>query len=332
MGRYLDMINTPADVKLLTLDQLQTLAQEIRDELITVPCLCWFIPWYQSRIAGIPAINDFWMISNPPRPLASNARLERGRRPCNNAQPMSLSTALWRPTSSFMASRFPQGRTNRPHATLQFARKASARTEEFPEGCKAPEDQSGNRDWGVYSGGVNGGERRFAARSATGVREEFRFVSCDRGIASAFSSTRTARCSPSEPSPQLRLTISSRDLTMPSVNRKPAANSKSSPGVRIVTVRAWSATWMSNGSSPTSESFRLQTSPSFHSDTAEDSRTARSTLFRSFPQTLPDLPEALEAFSRTRVQIASTFGYGKAKGRAAYRLFARNAHWLEHLI
>ncbi len=36
MGRYLDMINTPADVKLLTMEQLQTLAQEIRDELITV--------------------------------------------------------------------------------------------------------------------------------------------------------------------------------------------------------------------------------------------------------------------------------------------------------
>jgi 1-deoxy-D-xylulose-5-phosphate synthase len=36
MGRYLDMINTPADVKLLTLDQLQTLAQEIREELIAV--------------------------------------------------------------------------------------------------------------------------------------------------------------------------------------------------------------------------------------------------------------------------------------------------------
>ena len=36
MGRYLDMINSPADVKLLTLDQLQTLAQEIRDEIITV--------------------------------------------------------------------------------------------------------------------------------------------------------------------------------------------------------------------------------------------------------------------------------------------------------
>src|SRR5271170_193055 len=36
MGRYLDMINKPADVKLLTPEQLQTLAQEIRDELITV--------------------------------------------------------------------------------------------------------------------------------------------------------------------------------------------------------------------------------------------------------------------------------------------------------
>jgi electron-transferring-flavoprotein dehydrogenase len=36
MGRYLDMINSPADVKLLTLEQLNTLAQEIRDELISV--------------------------------------------------------------------------------------------------------------------------------------------------------------------------------------------------------------------------------------------------------------------------------------------------------
>jgi 1-deoxy-D-xylulose-5-phosphate synthase len=36
MGRYLDMINSPAELKLLTKEQLQTLAQEIRDELITV--------------------------------------------------------------------------------------------------------------------------------------------------------------------------------------------------------------------------------------------------------------------------------------------------------
>src|SRR5437867_10528695 len=36
MGRYLDMINSPADVKLLTGEQLTTLAQEIREELIRV--------------------------------------------------------------------------------------------------------------------------------------------------------------------------------------------------------------------------------------------------------------------------------------------------------
>ncbi len=36
MGRYLDMINTPADVKMLTMEQLATLGQEIRDELINV--------------------------------------------------------------------------------------------------------------------------------------------------------------------------------------------------------------------------------------------------------------------------------------------------------
>jgi len=36
MGRYLEMINSPADVKLLTTEQLTTLAQEIRDELVNV--------------------------------------------------------------------------------------------------------------------------------------------------------------------------------------------------------------------------------------------------------------------------------------------------------
>ena len=36
MPRYLDMINSPDDVKLLTLEQLNTLGQEIRDELINV--------------------------------------------------------------------------------------------------------------------------------------------------------------------------------------------------------------------------------------------------------------------------------------------------------
>jgi 1-deoxy-D-xylulose-5-phosphate synthase len=36
MGRYLDLINSPADVKLLTTEQLQILAQEIRDELVQV--------------------------------------------------------------------------------------------------------------------------------------------------------------------------------------------------------------------------------------------------------------------------------------------------------
>src|SRR3989442_1723192 len=36
MGRFMDMIDSPEDVKLLTLEQLETLAQEIREELINV--------------------------------------------------------------------------------------------------------------------------------------------------------------------------------------------------------------------------------------------------------------------------------------------------------
>ena len=35
MSRYLDMVDSPVQVKKLTLDQLQELGQEIRQELIT---------------------------------------------------------------------------------------------------------------------------------------------------------------------------------------------------------------------------------------------------------------------------------------------------------
>ena len=76
--------------------------------------------------------------------------------------------------------------------------------------------------------------------------------------------------------------ISSRDLIMPSVNMNPAANSKSSPGVRMVTVSAWPATWMSSGSSPARESFRLR--EPFHHSTRirrKIARIAGRTPFRS---------------------------------------------------
>jgi 1-deoxy-D-xylulose-5-phosphate synthase len=36
MSGYLDMVDSPAQVKKLSLDQLQVLAQEIRQQLITV--------------------------------------------------------------------------------------------------------------------------------------------------------------------------------------------------------------------------------------------------------------------------------------------------------
>src|SRR5579859_608856 len=43
---------------------------------------------------GIPAEIAFCTISNPPRPLTSITCSESGTRPSNNAQPITLSTAL----------------------------------------------------------------------------------------------------------------------------------------------------------------------------------------------------------------------------------------------
>ena len=58
---------------------------------------------------GTPAITAFWVISNDARPLTSNTLPLNGIRPASTAQPITLSTALWRPTSSRTASTAPSG-------------------------------------------------------------------------------------------------------------------------------------------------------------------------------------------------------------------------------
>src|SRR5713226_7081306 len=57
---------------------------------------------------GMPATHAFWMISKPPRPLTIRTFSESGSFPASNAQPTTLSTALWRPTSSRSATISPR--------------------------------------------------------------------------------------------------------------------------------------------------------------------------------------------------------------------------------
>ena len=56
---------------------------------------------------GSPAIRAFWVSSNDARPLTSSTHPASGSRPSRRAQPITLSTALCRPTSSRRASRVP---------------------------------------------------------------------------------------------------------------------------------------------------------------------------------------------------------------------------------
>ncbi|KQU33450.1 hypothetical protein ASH04_06200 [Rhodococcus sp. Leaf233] len=56
---------------------------------------------------GIPAITAFCASSNEARPLTINIVPRSGTRSCSVAQPTTLSTALWRPTSSRRTSMSP---------------------------------------------------------------------------------------------------------------------------------------------------------------------------------------------------------------------------------
>ncbi len=60
-----------------------------------------------AQTIGTPAARHFWRISKLLRPLTITTCPCSGSRPSMRAQPTSLSTALWRPTSSRNASSLP---------------------------------------------------------------------------------------------------------------------------------------------------------------------------------------------------------------------------------
>jgi hypothetical protein len=64
---------------------------------------------------GTPAIAAFWTSSNEARPDTISTVPAAGTRFSSSAQPMALSTALWRPTSS-RATRSSPSAVNRPAA------------------------------------------------------------------------------------------------------------------------------------------------------------------------------------------------------------------------
>src|SRR6185436_3612761 len=61
-----------------------------------------------AATSGAPAIMAFCNSSKLARPDSSTMRSRHGNSPANNAAPTSLSMALWRPTSSRLASSSPR--------------------------------------------------------------------------------------------------------------------------------------------------------------------------------------------------------------------------------
>ena len=197
----------------------------------------------------------FCTISNPPRPLTSSACPESGSRPSSSAQPITLSTALCLPISSRRTSSSPSSRKS----------AAACSPPVRPKIACVPRSFSGNRQ--SISGsnrdclsGARSPRRRSCAMDSlpqtphADPAENVRAVLRAEPLAPPRSVTRTmfvfasSRCALS-PGASIAL-ISSGFEMIPSVKRKPAANSQSFPGVRIVTPRRCRPERISSGSSP----------------------------------------------------------------------------------
>src|SRR5439155_44057 len=100
-----------------------------------------------AHTIGTPAIRDFWRISKLLRPLTITMCRLSGRRPPSSAQPTTLSSALWRPTSSRTASRCPPGSdtaVEEPRRQLDVrARSAHGDRHRTLPGALAPSPEDG---------------------------------------------------------------------------------------------------------------------------------------------------------------------------------------------
>src|SRR5882724_1389708 len=235
---------------------------------------------------GTPAASAFCIISKDVRPLSSKTRCRSGRRSASNAQPTTLSSALWRPTSSRSTRSLPV-RSNKAQACRPPVRLKDSWAEASAPGnpistCGSISQRSstgGNccrtasmdallqipqledvKTWRVSF--LRSKDSGFLSRTLITLPSE-RLVS--RPVRES-SSPRTAsfsflrRPSPLRPGSRqcewcLISTRSPAACTRPSVTRNPAASSRSSPGVRMTMATLWPSTRISNGSSAARQSF-----------------------------------------------------------------------------
>src|SRR5690606_17042021 len=95
-----------------------------------------------AHTTGTRATIAFCTISNPARLLTSRIRSSTGTRPCRSLHPSTLSTALWRPTSSRATSRWPAKSKSAapwsPPVALEWAGEVEERGAMEPAGRGEP--------------------------------------------------------------------------------------------------------------------------------------------------------------------------------------------------
>src|SRR5439155_312565 len=146
---------------------------------------------------GTPAIRDFWRISKLRRPLTITMCRLSGRRPPRSAQPTTLSSALWRPTSCRTASRFPSGRNSAAAWSPPVAASAQSDRRRTLAAALAPSPEDGKgacvrRDAGRAQGDLQGLLGRRLVRPGPGLP---RLHDPDAGFAVAVGTLAHARSS-----------------------------------------------------------------------------------------------------------------------------------------
>ncbi len=215
----------------------------------------------------MPATAAFWTSSKLARPETRTMRSFSGSSPARKRPPMSLSSALWRPTSSLTSSSSPAA-SKRPAAWMPpVAVNTSWAARNRPGSARSVS--------GVTTGPSGIGRQRTWTSSrealpqiphdavATKLRAAIRVASNGWAKRTMTSSSGWACVAGSATS---IATMSAGSSSRPSVRRNPAASSDSLPGVRMVTATstgAWPGpqTRMAMGSSPDRRSSRVSTRP-----------------------------------------------------------------------
>jgi len=248
-----------------------------------------------AQTIGMPARRAFWTISKEVRPLTCRMQFESGINRWSSAAPTTLSTALWRPTSSRATSNFPRP-SKSPAACSPPVRAKPCCASRSRSGSSSRSSTSTARS--PFTGGATARSSSIVARPQTpqlveAVQARRRTVrrrraSVTRTTLSEASARHDSGVRGGSSRQWAIAATSSARSRIPSAKRRPRTSSRSCPGVRITTPSGRPSTRIESGSSCAIQSSRSTTRARFaRARPAAAAVTLRTAVTRASPPAGP---------------------------------------------